>query len=770
MKKIFLTLLIMSYVLGVFAQLTASINSQDATCYGLCNGTITVTPSGGTPGYTYAWSSGQTTQTISSLCVNTYSVTVTDNLGATTIASASITSPPQMVLTANTINLTCFGACNGVATLNIVGGTPPYTYLWSNGVFGPQVVNLCVGAYTVTVMDANACTATTSFVITQPPLFTANITTMPDTCHQNHGSATVIVSGGVAPYFYTWNNLAATPTITNLPSGNYSVTVTETNGCVIAVSGFVNDLIPSFDLGSNYSICLGICDTLVPIPSGGSSLQTYLWNDFSTNDSLLICPSSSGVYTLTATDAFGCSYSDSIYVTLVEHCNKITGIFYNDLNNDGVKDPGENPVANRIVMVNPGSLYATTNTNGYYEFLVDTGNFIITPINNSNYTSILPINHQASLFNAYEIDSLNDFGAYVEPHGDLRVYVTGSTMRPGFSSSYFISYYNFGTDAADATVIFNMSSIPDFISSSLTPTTQVGDSFVWEIAAIPPNAGGNINLAVNIPNTVQLGTQVFSNATILPILGDTIPLNNYSSCMNTVTGSWDPNDKAVIPSGVFTPSMLTSGDYLNYLIRFQNTGTDTAFNIHIIDTLSANLDMTSFELVSSSHHCDFNLYGTGIVDFLFNNILLPDSNVNELGSNGYVAYKIRPKNTLNIGDEIANTAYIYFDFNLPVMTNTVSTMVDEAQTISYSDASKGELHVWPNPSSGNFMFSCNVKNNKNITVEVCDMLGKIVFNKQIEYSVMDNFSHSIHINGNGIYFVKVTTSEDVYTARVIISK
>ncbi|MBI5538824.1 MAG: T9SS type A sorting domain-containing protein [Bacteroidia bacterium] len=773
MNKIFLSLIVMAITINGFAQLNATISSQtNVLCHGLCNGSATVTATGGTAPYTYNWSNvpANTTQTATNLCAGIYTVTVTDYLAATTTASVTITEPIQIVVTLTTANVICFGDCNGVITANVMGGNPPFTYFWSNGMITTSTINACAGIYTVTITDNNGCTTAATAVVSQPPLFVATASSVPDTCSQGHGTASINASGGNAPYMYTWSTAANMPTITNLFAGTYTVTATESNGCTAVAFATVNNLAPSANLGSDYSICNGICDTITVHPIGGSTIVSYLWSNQSTNDSLVICPTVTSNYSLTVSDAYGCTATDNINVNLVQHCNTISGTFYEDLDNDGIKDAGENPLQNMVAMLTPGPLYATSNSSGYYEFLVDTGNFVITPVNNSVYTTMSPASHTATMYNAYQTDALNDFGVYVSAHGDLRVILSSSAMRPGFASVYYITYYNDGTDTMNATINLNLSNVPVYTSCSPAYSSNSGNLYTWNITGIEPNVYHYIYFYVNIPPTITLGTIVSSDATILPIVGDDNPANNYSSDNRVVSGSWDPNDKAVSPSGVFPPALVAAGNYLNYTIRFQNTGTDTAFNIHITDTLSYNLDVSSFEMVSSSHPCNFNLHDAGIVDFVFNNIQLPDSGINQAGSNGYVSYKVKPENTLGIGDEVQNTAYIYFDFNQPVMTNTVSTMIEEIQFVTYSKFYDNVLNVWPNPSKGDFMLACNLNNNGTVSIEVTDILGKIVLNEIIESISNIEFKHSLHLNGKGLYFVKVKTSDEVYTAKIIITE
>ncbi len=152
------------------------------------------------------------------------------------------------------------------------------------------------------------------------------------------------------------------------------------------------------------------------------------------------------------------------------------------------------------------------------------------------------------------------------------------------------------------------------------------------------------------------------------------PVNGFKpslhrSCAENI-GSFDPNDKQGFPTGVGDDHNIRPGQAIDYLIRFQNTGTDTAFTVQIQDTLSAFLDPTTIRLGGSSHAFTWNLSGQGVINFTFNNIMLPDSNMNEPLSHGFVQFNISPYSTLPLGSRIENDAAIYFDFNEPVITNT----------------------------------------------------------------------------------------------------
>jgi hypothetical protein len=203
---------------------------------------------------------------------------------------------------------------------------------------------------------------------------------------------------------------------------------------------------------------------------------------------------------------------------------------------------------------------------------------------------------------------------------------------------------------------------------------NTGNQLSWNYS-LPPNGQKNIYVSF-LMLTTAVGGQVLSDTIIAePVAGDSTPFNNIYFLTDTVMASLDPNDKAVFPAGPVSSGYVTSDtNYLDYTVRFQNTGTDTAFNIIITDTLSEHLNLASLQVLSSSH--DYNVQlRNNIVQWSFNDILLPDSNVNEPLSHGYVRYRIKPLPTLTAGTEIKNKAAIYFDYNEAVITNQTITPV-----------------------------------------------------------------------------------------------
>ncbi len=242
-----------------------------------------------------------------------------------------------------------------------------------------------------------------------------------------------------------------------------------------------------------------------------------------------------------------------------------------------------------------------------------------------------------------------------------------------------------------------------------------------------------------------------------------------SSCQSN-NGSWDPNDKSAQPAGIGAEHRIEKNTTLEYLVRFQNTGTDTAFNIVVRDTISQLLDPASIEPGVSSHAYRFELLGTGEVVFTFNNIQLPDSNINFAASNGFVKFRISQRENLADDLVIRNRAAIFFDFNEPVFTNTVERTIGlpKNPTIGTSekDLSKNVLEVRPNPASAEFEIFFSSKNDFKKIFILTDALGKIV--RQVNFSG-ENLKIERGDLPSGVFFVSIKNERgELLAARKII--
>ncbi len=300
--------------------LSIPIVKTNETCNNLNNGTASVNASGGTPGYTYLWSPGNfTTSSVSNLASGTYTLTVTDSKGCAAIDFVSISEPATLTANfINQVNASCFNSNTGSITVNAAGGTPNYSYFWTPGNFTTSTIsNLLAGTYTVTVSDNNNCQATNSVLISQPALaLSVTTSTIAVSCNGgNNGGATANPIGGTAPYTYLWTpGNFTSQSIAGLTQGNYSVTVTDFNGCITTSSATISQpAVLSITSGSTNSNCGLSNGTAFVTVSGGIGPFSFQWSPGgSTNDTAINLIS--GSYSVLVSDGNGCSTTQVVNV------------------------------------------------------------------------------------------------------------------------------------------------------------------------------------------------------------------------------------------------------------------------------------------------------------------------------------------------------------------------------------------------------------------------------------------------------------------------
>ncbi len=283
--------------------LSINLTKSDVTCHGLSNGSATATATGGSPGYSYLWSNGYMTQSINNIPAGNYIVTVTDHNDCTASQSISILQPSLLSVSISKSDVTCYGLSNGSATVTATGGTPNYSYLWSNDDTTQSINNIPAGNYAVTVTDHNGCTVSQSVSILQPSLLSVNISKSDVTCYGlSNGSATVTATGGTPNYSYLWSNDDTTQSILNLSQGTYIVTVHDAHNCNIISSVIINEpatlnLLLTIQPPSCSNICNG---NIVVNTTGGTTPYSF---NLSTTPLNNLC---AGSYGITVTDAHNC--------------------------------------------------------------------------------------------------------------------------------------------------------------------------------------------------------------------------------------------------------------------------------------------------------------------------------------------------------------------------------------------------------------------------------------------------------------------------------
>ncbi|MBK9478963.1 MAG: leucine-rich repeat domain-containing protein [Bacteroidetes bacterium] len=405
--------------------------------------------------------------------------------------------------------------------------------------------------------------------------------------------------------------------------------------------------------------------------------------------------------------------------------NFTSGYVFMDVNGDGIKDSLE---IGMTVPVNYSSNYGIwPDSAGFFNAISDTG-IINFQMNVPAYFTASTSSSQTIHVTAGSVDTLY-FGLQPLPNiNDLKVDLTSITFsRPGFKTNYKIHYQNVGTEIiSNVNVKFLKPPQLSNILALPTANTSNGDTLIWNIASLNPFEQGDMVITDSVFANATLGDTANAYAWIEPIIADTTSQNNVSKSTTIIRGSFDPNDKAVSPE-VVLPN--TTG-YLEYIIRFQNTGTDTAFAVMLMDTLSPLLDLSSLQMISASNSYDLWVEN-GVAKWNFINILLPDSNTNELESHGFVKFRIKPLPGLTVTDSIQNKADIYFDYNTAITTNTI--VVNVLNPLQVKDLQETELQVFPNPVQ-DILRIVNQQAGALGKIELINASGKVLETKTISSS------------------------------------
>ncbi|MBP7463155.1 MAG: T9SS type A sorting domain-containing protein [Bacteroidales bacterium] len=752
------------------------INCEFVTSYQTCSnndGSITAYGSGGEPPYTYLWSNGATSQTISGIAAGFYYVTLTDANSCYTISNEYLNSNTPIYVNIETAYPDCNSA-SGTAELIIDGGTPPYDIQWATYPIqtGSSIAGLEPGMYPFTVTDQEGCVRTGSANVQQTDL-TANISHTNAICPDNNGSLSINAYSANQPISYQWNTGGTLPQINNLAPGYYSCTITDANGC---------SLIKEKNIQSNSPITIGISSSPASCPYtpdgsatayaiGGSAPYSFSWSNGQSGNS--VTELTPGCYQLVVSDNNDCQKSAIIqigYTNQNDDCFCIvTGTAFTDNNGNCVYDAGENTLQNIRINCNGfGSVF--TNANGEYTFVLPGGNYTLS-------TSILGYYPLAECQEPTYNISVNpvsgcvitrDFALNVNPIRDVSTYFQYNTP-PVVGNNYYqkIIVKNEGTIAEsdiqlnylhDGQLVFQNSSL-----ASLQLNDPDNFPNLYESTSFPEMQPGQVLEFINtyfVPTNIAVNTEVLFSDTVSyesPMNtwnDDYSPWNNVDNYNTNVVCSYDPNNKQVSPSGEGEQGLIATNDsILTYTINFENTGNYYAQNIVLIDTLSENLDWTSLMPIHSSHNCEIHLSEEGILEFKFENIHLPYSGS---GRFGYVMYQIKLKENLPVGTEILNSAAIYFDYNLPVITNTVINTIKS--TDSNPELSlENNFTIYPNPTNEAF----SVKGNNIESITLTNSLGQIV----LKTTKTDNIS--VENLSPGIYFVTISAENSHKTVKLL---
>jgi uncharacterized repeat protein (TIGR01451 family) len=411
---------------------------------------------------------------------------------------------------------------------------------------------------------------------------------------------------------------------------------------------------------------------------------------------------------------------DAFYWELSECAGTVTGVTYDDANSNGTRDVGEGQV-DVMLQIEPGGQYAYSSQDPY-SFCSELGTFTVSVPNPPLYHTVVPATQSFTI--AAQGDQITGLDFALQPTPgiyDASVALWGWNPWIGNNTTLNISYANIGTETADATVTLVLDPLLSFVEASVTETSVNGQVVSWDLGALPAGANGTITVTIFTAITAEPNEPVSNSVSIATVQTD-INATNDSDVLNGIaTTAYDPNDKRVDLETI-TPDEVLEQKPLEYIIRFQNTGNAPAVNVVIKDTLDGDWDLSTFEMVGATHPYTVTV-DNEVAIWTFANIFLPDSFVDPLGSIGSFHYRMAPKSTLVLGDQLTNRADIYFDYNDPVLTNTTVTTVALPTGIDAMIANSG-LRMHPSPSDGQVNITWTRADVADARLIVLDALGR----------------------------------------------
>jgi uncharacterized repeat protein (TIGR01451 family) len=435
------------------------------------------------------------------------------------------------------------------------------------------------------------------------------------------------------------------------------------------------------------------------------------------------------------------------------NCVEVDAVVYVDQNSNCIYDSSEVIINGSIDVYNGAShhglFYGEVDEGYFYTFTlqVTPGYALTCPA--GGITSFTAQNDTTLWFAVECQNNIYDFSVN---HYTLR-------LNPANTVYYRIFTRNDYCSGPDGTYSLIMSPELDYVTSFPAPLSVVGDTITWPYSNITFGNTAGAMVYANLVPGVQMGDTICTEGFTELFPGDVNPPNNVQTFCGWVGMAYDPNMKTVSPAGTGTSGFIQPGTDLLYTVHFQNTGNDTAYSVVIYDTLDADLDIFNFRVVSSSHTYQVFFLSQNVIEFRFPGILLPDSNINEPESHGYISYEVLAAAVP--GTEFTNTAHIYFDSNPAIVTNTTLNTI--AFPSGIAETANSSFSLYPNPAGLEAKLLMQSAGQYNVSL----------FN--ISGKVMDSFSFHgnerlIDLSGynQGVYIGKISSEELTQTFRLVV--
>ena len=441
--------------------------------------------------------------------------------------------------------------------------------------------------------------------------------------------------------------------------------------------------------------------------------------------------------------------------------NTVSGVVRFDMDNNGC-DVADSAFPFSVHLnITDGTVSSGTfpTTNGSYSLYTLTGtNTLTTSLENPSYFNIAPSNATIDFLTIGNTQTQDFCITANGVHNDVEIVISPIFFaRPGFDATYQITYRNKGNQTASGSVnlIFDDSKT-DFVSANPLVDNLDVNSLSWNYTNLLPFESRTIAVTLNVNSPTE--TPAVNNGDLLnfavstfPLEVDEYPEDNTFQYVQTVVGSYDPNDITCLEGNVIPSTEI--GNYLHYAINFENTGTFPAENVVVKTEVDvAKFDIGSLQLMNSNFPMDVKISGNK-VEFIFENIQLP------IGGHGHILLKIKTQNTLVTGDAVANRGDIFFDYNFPIDTGMANTVF---QTLSNSVFEvDNSVTVSPNPAT----IQVNVKSDSTIhSIQVYDVQGRIL---QTKLAIEKQATIDLTGKAKGIYFLKVSTDKGTAIEKII---
>ena len=459
--------------------------------------------------------------------------------------------------------------------------------------------------------------------------------------------------------------------------------------------------------------------------------------------------------------------SDDFYWQLGECYGTVTGVTYKDANGNGSRDAGEIQM-DAVLERTPGGYYHYAGSDPY-SFCSDSGSFTLTVPNPPLYHTVTPASQSYSANTLGTLINGMDFGFQPIPGiYDGQVDVWGWNPWIGNNTTYNIHYGNVGTESFDGNVTLTLDTLTTFVSSVPVPTTVNGQIITWNITGLTPGDAGSIQVTYLTDSTAFTSDMVTASVVLAIDHDEETEADNTDAISAHPTTSFDPNEKLVDVAQI-TTGEIAEGKALEYTIHFQNTGTQPAVNIVLRDMIDSDLDLSSFEMVGATHANQIAFNGNEIV-WSFPGIMLPDSSSDLVGSQGGVHFRIQPKSTSLPGTLFENNAGIYFDYNEPVITNTVVTVVSSPESV-FELAKANGFTVYPNPGNGDMRLLWASTSVANARIDVIDATGRVLLTRNAQRMIEgQNIPFDLSALSGGNYLVRVSNERINLTNMVTVQR